>query len=68
MIVQCNDELLTDIADAIRETADTDTTYYPSEMSEAIQKLFVLMTQEEYDALAEYDSDVIYLIKGVPPT
>lgn len=62
MIVALDDSYLTDIADAIRETIETDTTYYPAEMSPAVDNLYVLCTQEEYDALDTPNPDTYYLI------
>ena len=62
MIVTLNDSYLTDIADAIRETAETETTYYPSEMSSAVNNLYVVWTQAEYDALDTPNPDTYYLI------
>ena len=65
MLVKIDDQYLTDIADAIRETAESEETYYPSEMHGAIDNLFVFVTQDQYDAMAEHNPDTIYLIEGV---
>mgnify|MGYP007122035797 CR=1 FL=1 len=65
MLVKIDDDYLTDIADAIRETAESEETYYPSEMHDAIDNLYVFVTQEEYDEMEEHNPDTIYLIEGV---
>lgn len=62
MIVTLDDSYLTDIADAIRETAETETTYYPSEMSSAVNNLYIVCTQAEYDAIDTPNPDTYYLI------
>lgn len=67
MLVKIDDQRLTDIADAIRATAESEATYYPSEMYEAIENLYVFVTQEEYDEMEEHNPDTIYLIEGVAP-
>lgn len=66
MLVKIDQDVLTDIADAIRDVSDSEETYYPADMPAAIDKIYVFVTQEEYDAMESYDPDTIYLIEGVP--
>ena len=67
MLVKIDEDVLTDIADAIRDVCDSEETYYPADMPGAIDKIYIFITQEEYDNMESHDPDTIYLIEGVAP-
>ena len=64
MLAKIDEDLLTGLADAIRDVSDSEETYYPSEMADAVKKIYIFITQEDYDNLESYDPDTIYLIEG----
>lgn len=64
MLAKIDEDLLTGLADAIRDVSDSEETYYPSDMADAVKKIYIFITQEDYDNLESYDPDTIYLIEG----